>query len=120
MPRIESLVCSALCESLLLPPSRQEQSGACHPLQVKNGKTFLDLIAEQVKHTRQKFGEALLLQLQLLAVYSNRASTLALHSPHKPHVQRQSASSALVGWVLFLPHPSLLPPSPQAPRCALC
>ncbi len=25
-------------------------------LQVKNGKTFLDLIAEQVKHTRQKFG----------------------------------------------------------------
>jgi UTP--glucose-1-phosphate uridylyltransferase/phosphoglucomutase len=25
-------------------------------LEVKNGKTFLDLIAEQVKHTRQKFG----------------------------------------------------------------
>lgn len=25
------------------------------PVQVKSGKTFLDLIAEQVKHTRQKY-----------------------------------------------------------------
>lgn len=27
-----------------------------HAAQVKNGKTFLDLIAEQIKHTRQKYG----------------------------------------------------------------
>lgn len=29
-------------------------------MQVKNGKTFLDLIAEQIKHTRKKHGASLL------------------------------------------------------------
>ena len=45
--------CSKLCLTKLYT---DWHAMLCY-LQVKNGKTFLDLIAEQVKHTRQKFGE---------------------------------------------------------------
>lgn len=36
-------------------------------LEVKDGKTFLDLIAEQVKYQRQKYGSKVCYLLQLLA-----------------------------------------------------
>ena len=74
-------------------------------LEVKNGKTFLDLIAEQIKYTRKQFGsKARALLCCLLHSLAYHAKAGKLHGTQKGLREHPSAAAALPLCTVFTPN----------------
>ena len=104
-------------------------------LEVKSGKTFLDLIAEQIKHTRQKYGACVrAFEVRVCArwhgcaagwyhrYYLSKQATVHLTSYQRPVVWMMPEGSVPqltdVCRLPLLPSGCLLAAHLQAPRCA--
>lgn len=82
------------------------------PHQVKDGKTFLDLIAEQIKHTREKYGEQ---------GRAGQAAGQAAGQRLPPGCRcRLAAGDGGVASPAAPERAARLASPPQAPRCGLC